>query len=345
MKRPEAVSAGKSMLAGKFHMFKRDKYNTRRHTIEMIRCFDAHCDTVSRCLAEGEGLYENSGHIDLRRGLAFSAYAQIFALFYNSGKTPDGRCLGEATRQRDFLMAELERNAEHAVFCRTTADVRRAHEQHKVAALLGIEGGELLDCEPGNIEIARNWGARYVTLTWNHTNALSGTNREQSDRGLTDQGRDFVRTLYANGILPDVSHLSDPGFWDTVELGLGPVIATHSNSRAVCPHPRNLTDDMFRAIVQTGGGAGLNLYSEFVGGRGGSADMLLRHVDHLLSLGGEDALCLGADMDGCETLTAGLKGLQSIPSLYETFERHGFDQPLLDKLFFDNWMRIFARTE
>ncbi len=311
----------------------------------MIRCFDAHCDTVSRCMAAREGLYENTGHIDLRRGLAFSAYAQIFALFYNSARTPDGRCLGEATRQRDFLMAELGRSAECAVFCRTTAEIRHAQEQHKIAALLGIEGGELLDCDPDNIATAAAWGARYVTLTWNHTNALSGTNCEQSDRGLTDRGRDFVRTLYANGILPDVSHLSDPGFWDTVELGLGPVIATHSNSRAICPHPRNLTDDMFRAIVATGGGAGLNLYSEFVGGRRGSADMLLRHVDHLLALGGEDALCLGADMDGCETLTAALTGLESLPALYETFERHGFDKPLLDKLFFDNWMRIWSLVE
>ena len=313
--------------------------------MESIRCFDAHCDTVSRCMAAGEGLYENSGHIDLRRGLAFSAYAQIFALFFNSARSSGGRCFTMAKRQYDFLISELEQNAAYAVFCRTTADIQRAQEQHRVAALLGIEGGELLDCDPDNIETAAAWGARYVTLTWNHANALSGTNRERSDRGLTDRGRDFARELYAHGILPDVSHLSDQGFWDLVELGCGPVIATHSNSRSICPHPRNLTDDMFRAIVGTGGAAGLNLYSEFVGGVDSSHEGLLRHVDHLLSLGGEDALCLGADMDGCDTLTGGLAGLQSLPALAETFLAHGFDRPLLDKLFFSNWMRVFGNVE
>lgn len=313
--------------------------------MESIRYFDAHCDTVSRCMAAGEGLYENSGHIDLHRGLAFSAYAQVFALFFNSARSSGGRCLHMAEKQHAFLLSELDKNAAFAAFCRTTADVQRAQEQHRVAALLGIEGGELLDCEPDNIETAAAWGARYVTLTWNHANALSGSNREQSERGLTDLGRVFARELYANGILPDVSHLSDLGFWDLVELGLGPVIATHSNSRAICPHPRNLTDDMFRAIVETGGAAGLNLYSEFVGGEDGSSESLLRHVDHLLSLGGEDALCIGADMDGCDMLTGGLAGLQSLPALAETFLAHGFDCPLLDKLFYGNWMRVFALPE
>lgn len=223
--------------------------------------------------------------------------------------------------------------------------MRAAFAAGKSAALLGIEGSELLDCDPSRVETAAGWGAKYVTLTWNHANALSGTNAEQTDAGLTDTGRAFVRELARCRVLPDVSHLSDRGFWDVVELGLGPVIASHSNSRAICAHPRNLTDDMFRAIIQSGGIAGLNFYQDFVGGTEYNFGALLRHADHFLELGGENALCFGGDLDGCEQLCAGMQGLQSIHTLYAAFSAHGYDDALLRKLFFENWLRLLECVE
>ena len=309
-----------------------------------IAYFDGHCDTVSRCLRTGEGLDRAGGHIDLRRGGAFSAYAQFFALFYDSAGTAEAG-LAIAARQREFLMRELAANGERVIFCRTAEDVRRAVRRGRIAALLGIEGAELLDCDPARIDVAADWGARYVTLTWNHANALSGSNCDGADRGLTDRGRAFVRELYGRGILPDVSHLSDAGFWDVIGLGLGPVAATHSDSRALCGHPRNLTDAMFRAIGETGGVVGLNFYRAFVGPDGGDFSQLLRHIDHFLELGGEDVLCFGGDLDGCDALCGGMRGLESVPRLYDACARHGYDRALLEKLFFQNWLRLLARID
>lgn len=308
--------------------------------MDSILYFDGHCDTISHQLCRGGSLLRNGGHVDLERAARLGGYAQIFAIFADSAKYRGSGFL-QADWQHSRLFKALTENVSRVAFCRTAAEIEAAVCAGRTAVLLGIEGGELLDCDKANIPAAAHWGVRYVTLTWNHANAISGTNREEPERGLSAPGREFVRTLYANGIYADVSHLSDAGFWDLVHMKPGPILATHSNSRAVCPHPRNLTDDMFRAVRDSGGVVGLNFCQDFVGGDPDSAESLLRHADRFLSLGGEDTLCFGGDFDGCDTLCGGVRGLQSIPALYETFRSHGYDRPLLDKLFFQNWLRMF----
>ena len=141
---------------------------------QSISYFDGHCDTISRCEQTGERLLQNSGQIDLMRGAQFAAYAQIFALFYDAHQT-DGALFSIAARQYERLKRELAVNAGRAVFCRTAQEVRSAGKAGKIAALLGIEGAELLDCKIECIPTAAVWGARYLTLTWNHANAVSGS--------------------------------------------------------------------------------------------------------------------------------------------------------------------------
>ena len=152
-------------------------------------------------------------------------------------------------------------------------------------------------------------------------------------------GRDFARRMEDCGIYPDVSHISDPGFWDLVRLARGPVVATHSNSRALCPHRRNLTDDMFRAIRDSGGVVGLNLYRPFVG-PAGTMEELVAHVEHFLELGGEKALCLGGDLDGCEELAAEMEGIQDVPRLWQALADRGYPRQLLEDLFWNNLRRL-----
>lgn len=306
-----------------------------------IPYFDAHCDTVSACLARRESLRKNGGHLDLARLSAFSRAAQIFAVFADADALPQGELLGECRRQRDFLAAELAANSDIAVFCRSGSDVRKANDGGKIAALLSVEGGELLGCDPANLSLAKGWGVQCVNLTWNHANALSGSHADAPDRGLTDTGRAFVREAERLGILLDVSHLSDAGFWDLAGIAAQPIAATHSDARAVCPHSRNLTDDMFRVICESGGVAGLNLYTPFVGGDG--MDAVLRHLDHFLSLGGEKHICLGLDLDGCDRLSGGLRGVQDAPLLWDALSRHGYDDGLLEDIFCNNLLRVIAR--
>ena len=122
-------------------------------------------------------------------------------------------------------------------------------------------------------------------------------------------------------------------------MGEGPIVASHSNSRALCPHRRNLTDEQFRAIRDSGGVVGLNFYLSFVGER--SMDALVDHVEHFLSLGGEKTLCLGGDLDGCEMLAAEMQGMQDVPRLYEALTARGYDEALLYDLFWNNLRRLF----
>lgn len=229
-----------------------------------IPYFDAHCDTIHRCSMAGTPLRDpelrafydaagslrhSGGHIDLERAGAFSRYAQFFALYQNPRLLPQGSTMakqGQLLHQR--FLQEMEQNCDVMVHCRTGRDVDRAAAEGKMAALLSIEGAELLDCQIDRLDMARDWGVRLLNPVWNHANRLSGSNAELPEQGLTSYGRDFARRMEDCGIYPDVSHISDPGFWDLVRLARGPVVASHSNSRALCPHRRNLTDDMFRAI-------------------------------------------------------------------------------------------------
>lgn len=175
-------------------------------------------------------------------------------------------------------------NADLAAFCRTGAEAEAAFRSGRRAAFLSVEGAELLDCSLERLEEAHAMGVRAVNPTWNHVNALSGTNAEEPERGLTPQGRVFVRKMERLGMLVDVSHLSDPGFWDVAEELSGPFFASHSNARAVFSHPRNLTDEQFTAIIDHNGVVGLNLYANFLGERA-DLDTAIAHLEHCWSWG------------------------------------------------------------
>ena len=155
---------------------------------------------------------------------------------------------------------------------------------------------------------------------------------------MSPLGRDFIRELESFGIYADVSHLSDAAFWDLVRMANRPIVASHSNSRALCPHPRNLTDDQFCAIRDTGGVVGMNFYLHFVGDA--SMDSFLRHMEHFLDLDGEKTICMGGDFDGCEELAAGLRDVQDVPKIYQALKDRGYSDALLEDLFWNNLMRL-----
>ena len=325
----------------------------------MIPYFDAHCDTVYRCLETGETsaldygdsreeqcryyaasahLRKNGGHIDLERSRQFSRCAQFFALFHDAAEAPADGLWAQCRRMHDFFLREMDDNADIARHCRTGREVDEAAAAGKTAALLSIEGADLIECDVHKLEMVAQWGVRFLNPVWNRANVLSGTNAEEPERGLSAAGRDFIHVLEEHAIYPDVSHLSDAGFWDLVHIARRPIVASHSNARAVCPHRRNLTDDQFRAIRDLGGVAGLNLYLDFVGRP--TMDALVAHVEHFLALDGEKTLCLGGDLDGCEALAAGMTGMQDVPKLYEALQARGYGDALLEDIFWNNLRRL-----
>ena len=174
-----------------------------------IDVFDGHCDTVLMCNLFGGGFACNSFHVDLERAGKYRRYAQFFALFGQPedfpGKDLRGMSFSEIFETEYALFRrEMEANAQTIVHCRTMAEAEQAFARHKAAAFLSVEGAELLDCSPERLEEAYGLGIRAVTLTWNYANALSGSNQEETDRGLTTQGKDFVRKAEQLGCVPSL---------------------------------------------------------------------------------------------------------------------------------------------
>lgn len=311
-----------------------------------MRVFDGHCDTIFQChLANASLLQENpNGHWDLTRAQAYDGFAQFFALFGDLNTTPN-KSLPQIFREQFWVFREeIHRNEEKIAHCRTWDQAEEAVSHGKVAAFLSVEGADMIGCSLSGLEQANAFGVRAINLTWNRANLLSGSIAEDEERGLSALGKAFVTRMEQLGILVDVSHLSNPGFWGVMEVAKKPVIASHSNAWKICQHKRNLSDGQFAAIVKTGGVAGLNVYAPMVGEEP-TFDTLLAHLDHFWSLGGEDHVSLGGDWDGCEEVVAGFEhGIAGLADFYNYLLQKNYSETLVNKLFFDNLRRVVAEV-
>ena len=308
-----------------------------------MKLFDGHCDTILGLLGNPKSgplppgsLYENGLQVDLKRGLEMEAYAQTFALFgFREMGLPD---IFDTLYSR--FTAEAEACSEHLRFCRSRRDALDAAKEGKAAAFLSIEGAEVIDCKPEKLEEAAEKGVCGFGICWNRANEITGTNAQEPDRGLSAKGKDLVKLALELGLTADVSHISDPGFWDVEKMAKGPFIASHSNSRSIHAHPRNLTDDMFRAIRDHGGTVGINLYNLFLGEDKVTVETGLLHIDHFLDLGGEKTLAIGGDLDGCDQLPEGIRGIQDVHLIRDALASRGYEESLLDDIFYYNLLRV-----
>ena len=303
-----------------------------------LRLFDAHCDTAYELWHRGEWLDRSSCCIDLEKAAGFDAYAQIFAFCSYAGCDVGERDL--LWKPLAYLHAEIERNLERIAIADSPNAVQRLTQTGKIAALLSVEGAEVIDCKPEALATLREAGIIMTTLTWNADNALAGFHG--STEGLTRQGTDFVREAQHLGIAVDVSHLSEAAFWDLTKVTQKPLLASHSDCRALCDHTRNLTDDQLRAIADTDGAVGLNLYVPFLG-QTADFETLLRHLEHMLRLCGEGRVMLGGDLDGCDRLPEGFTDIGSSAALYAYLRDRGYAETLLDRIFFDNLLHLLER--
>ncbi len=301
--------------------------------------FDAHCDTLSRLTHTGASIRDNDFHISLQKAAVFPHFAQVFAVFNDSGRGPDAAQAGYAAQlaRMDALLLAPENNLS---LCLSSDDVERAWEENKTAAILAVEGAEQIPDYDLASACAR--GVRLVTLTWNHENALGGSC--VSGGGLTERGRTFVREANRLGVALDLSHGSEALFWDVLAESRRPILASHSNSRAICEHRRNLTDEQFAALAKAGGTAGINLYAEFLSaGRCTLADVLA-HIERFFSLGGEDHVTLGTDFDGCDRLPEEIASVADMPRLADALAAHGYTDEQIEKIFYKNLLRVFREA-
>ena len=309
--------------------------------------FDLHCDTALALLGKDMktpgSLKCNELHVDLDRAKTLNGYAQCFACFTTPYMNEWAKVSPVTVFQRelDVILAEIDRNSKLIELAYTAKDVRKNYERGKMSAILTIEGPAGFDFDPELLQDLYAVGFRISSLGWNEQNVLTGSHK--TGGGLTDLGKEYVREAQRLGMIIDVSHISDEGFWGIMDITQKPIVATHSNSRAVCNHSRNLTDDMFKAICQTGGVVGFNQCAPFVGDNC-DLDTACDHFLHFLELDPDGThIALGGDLDGCDELPSGFDGVQSYPALAQRLLHRGVDEQILRKIFWENALGVMDK--
>ena len=309
--------------------------------------FDLHCDTALALLGKDmqgdHSLLKNDLQVDLKRASELPGYAQCFSCF----TTPDmEKWYGVSPivvfeKELEIILRELAVNQQTIRQAYTAQNVEDNIRDGKMYAILSIEGPAGIDFDPALLEDLYKIGFRISTLGWNEKNALCGSN--VTGGGLTDQGREYVREAQRLGMIVDVSHISDEAFYDILDITEKPVIATHSNSRTVCGHSRNLTDDMFRQLSKTGGVCGINLYTEFLGDNA-SLDTVCDHILHFMDLDPSGKhIALGGDLDGCDTLPNGFSGINDYNALATALTARGLNAETISDIFWNNALGVMKK--
>ncbi|CAA9547900.1 MAG: Microsomal dipeptidase [uncultured Thermomicrobiales bacterium] len=287
-----------------------------------------------------------AGHVDLPRLREGGIGAALLACFVPDDDVANGRALIETLRMVDLfrrLVAEGDGRVTH-VF--DPAGLRACLDDGVFGAILHYEGADALDPDLAVLRLSYDLGLRSLGLVWSRPNAFAqGVGPQDTGQGLTGAGRDLVRACNEMGVLLDVSHLNDAGFWDVVETTTRPIVASHSNSKAISPHPRNLSDDQIRAIAENGGLLGLNFAIGFLWPDMGQRtdlplDLMVDHVAHVADLVGIEHVAIGSDYDGARVPDA-VADASQIGRLVEHLRLRDFTEPDIAAICHGNWLRVF----
>lgn len=306
--------------------------------------FDLHCDTANELIGLGDvdpsQLRENKVHIDLERAKSLGGYAQCFACFTTTSK--NNNPVDAFEKKLAAILSQVEKNSDIIQLAYSAEDIEANRNNGMMSAVLTIEGTAGFGFDPALLDDLHKVGFLISSLGWNEKNPLTGSHL--TGGGLTDQGREYVKELQRLGMIVDVSHISDEGFWDIINITEGPVIATHSNSRSIWNASRNVTDDMFRAICETGGVAGINLFADFLGDHP-SIDTVCDHIFHFLELDPDGRhIALGGDLDGCDALPDGFSGVQDYKKLSDRLLERGLSDEYVYNIFWHNAIEVIKRA-
>lgn len=308
--------------------------------------FDLHCDTSLKLLAEkpAKGLRSNDLHIDLERARVLPGYAQCFASFTT---TCEEMYPGSPSAEEVFkgelaaITWEIEENKDLIQFARSAEEIRKNFQNGIMSAVLTIEGPAGFGFDPARLAELYEIGFRITTLSWNEDNPLTGSCVTKG--GLKEQGKVYLKEAQRLGMIVDVSHLSDAGFWDIMELTEKPIIASHSNSRTICNVSRNITDEMYLAICQSGGTVGITQCRGFIGGNY-DVDSFCDHIFHFLQLAGSDKhISLGGDMDGCPILAEEVLGIEDYQKIAVRLLERGLSEKTVHRIFWDNALEVMEK--
>ena len=324
------------------------------------------------------GTRNNRGEVDIPRMREGEITAAFFSVYTSATRNTELEALRDALEIIDTVGREVDRFPEEVALARSTRDIEAARSKGLIAILLGVEGGHMI---AGSLAVLRSLyrlGARYLTLTHSRDTAWAGSSGSEGNRGLSEFGRSVVAEMNRLGMMVDISHVSDQTFWDTLAASTAPVIASHSSARAIAPHKRNLSDEMIRALAESGGVVHINYYNVFLDGdyarrsqqwnaanpsgpgftgpartRAKLAaigrpplDKLLDHFDHAVEVAGIEAVGLGSDFDGVDgELPEGMEDISMVPNIADGLARRSYSERDIDKILGQNTLRVMADIE
>lgn len=306
-----------------------------------MRFFDLHCDTLKRILIENKNLFSNDCHISIERAKKYSNYVQCFAIFISDelDEIESFEFFKNAKKKLDEQILLYKNDIE---LCKSFNSVGN---NKKISAIFTVENGSLIGKDVNKIKYLHDHGVRAMTLTWNGSNEIGDGSGVKNAKGLTKFGKNALKEMEKFGIIVDISHASEKLFYDVAECSTKPFIASHSNSKTVCNHVRNLSDEQFKIIKNAGGIIGINLCKYFLSEKETvDFDDILKHIDHFLSLNGEDIVCFGCDFDGADDMPKGISGIESVENFFEYCLKHNYNETLLDKIFFGNAYSFFEKA-
>ena len=314
-----------------------------------MRLIDMHCDTFWLMMrTQGIGLQKNDLCIDIEKMKAAGSMAQFFASFIHMSGFEGGNAVEEAYQHALDMIAygkaELAKCSDSIAIARNYDELIANCDSGKMSAILTVEEGGIINGKMEYLEELYRQGIRLITLTWNYENSIGFPNSREPElmnRGLKPFGIEVVRRMNELGMLIDVSHLSDGGFWDVVRYSTKPFVASHSNARALCNHPRNLTDEMIKALAEKGGVAGVNFYPYFLHESGkATVEDIAEHLWHMYQVGGEDVVAFGTDFDGFDEGELDITHMGEMNLVYDAIMKRGFTHRQMEKILSGNILRV-----
>lgn len=304
-----------------------------------MNLIDMHCDMFWK-MSEGDADF----CVDLEKLQKAESVAEFFACFIYTDGTYEGS-FEKAMHMLSVGKTYLKQHSDKIEILCSKKDFIENQKKGKLSAVLTIEEGGILEGDMSRLEQLWEKDIRLITLLWNYENCIGYPNSKDKrimEKGLKPFGFEVVERMNELGMMIDVSHMSDGGFWDVIKHSKKPIVASHSNARSLCGHPRNLSDDMIRAVAEKDGVIGVNFYPYFVNENGiATAEDIVRHIQHIICVGGEDVVAIGTDFDGFDEGQLEIEHIGQMEVLYKAMKKAGMKESLMEKIGYKNVMKIF----
>ncbi len=320
---------------------------------------DTHNDVLTTVTLEGMNIEENlkgKAHTDLDRMLKAGIDLQIFSIFCDDTYGP-GTAYNRAIREMDSLAAIAYRNPDKIKFVTALSELKKNPKY--IQAMMGVEGGHMIEDDLSKIDTFYNRGARYLTLTWNNSTSWATSATDESSgnlgsqkAGLNDFGEQVVKRMNELGMMVDVSHVGEGTFWDVIRVTTKPVIASHSSVYSICPVPRNLKDDQIKAIAKNGGVVHINFYPAFLDSTYDKVtnrvrppiSLIIEHINYIVKLVGIDYVGIGSDFDGIDITPAEMDGVEDFPKITAALLKEGYSRNDINKILGENFLRVYKQN-